>query len=91
MINLCEKCANENCQSKTEPGEVVLQCGAFKRPPTRADRIRAMNDEELAEFLCGFRSDGTDHFVCMECVAGNYCKMGHNGMIDWLQLPAEEE
>ena len=55
---------------------------------TNADRIRAMSDKELAEFLCHFRSD--DAATCSGCKAEPYCRLGHNGMIDWLQQPAEE-
>lgn len=60
-------------------------------PPTNADRIRGMSDEELAEFLCHFRSDDVVEHACSGCKAEPYCCYGHNGMIDWLQQPAEEE
>lgn len=55
---------------------------------TNADRIRAMSDKELAEFLCHFRSD--DAATCSGCKSEHYCRPGHNGMIDWLQQPVEE-
>lgn len=48
MMSLCDKCANMDCNHEVEPGEIVIQCGAFKSPMTNADRIRAMSDEELA-------------------------------------------
>ena len=57
---------------------------------TNADRIRGMSDEELAEFLCHFRSDDVVEHACSGCKAEPYCRSGHNGMIDWLQQPAEE-
>ena len=57
---------------------------------TNADRIRNMNDEELAEFLCGFRSCDADEYICEGCKAAKYCRAGHAGTIDWLQQPAEE-
>ena len=46
-IEVCARCGflTVNCQ-----------CGDFKpkqKKQTNADRIRAMSDEELAEFLCG--------------------------------------
>ena len=31
---------------------------------TNADRIRSMNDEELAAFLCNFRSYDADEYIC---------------------------
>lgn len=34
--------------TKKNPNEIVVQCGAFKAPQTNADRIRSMSDEELA-------------------------------------------
>ena len=50
-MSLCDKCANMDCNHEVEPGEFVVQCGAFKPPMTNADRIRAMSDENLAYFL----------------------------------------
>ena len=57
---------------------------------TNADRIRSMNDEKLAEFLCNFRSCDADEYICEGCKAAKYCHAGHAGTIDWLQQPAEE-
>ena len=58
-------------------------------PYTNADRIRAMSDEELAEFIpnwsytnackCEEQSYADCNLKCEECV------------LDWLQQPAEEE
>ena len=60
-------------------------------PMTNADRIRAVSDEELAKFLCNFRSCDSSEHPCNGCQAEPYCMIGHNGMIDWLQQPAEED
>ena len=50
-------------------------CGAY-RELTNADRIRAMTDEELAEFLIGvYIQDWFDH---------------PNDIHDWLQQPVKE-
>ena len=57
---------------------------------TNADRIRSMSDEELAEFLCNFRSCNADEYICEGCKAAKYCRAGHVGTIGWLQQPAEE-
>lgn len=57
---------------------------------TNADHIRSMNDEELAMFLCDFRSCDADEYICEGCKAAKYCRAGHAGIIDWLQQPAEE-
>ena len=57
---------------------------------TNADRIRSMSDEELAMFLCSFRSCDADEYICEGCKATQYCRAGHEGTIDWLQQPAEK-
>ena len=57
---------------------------------TNADRIRDMTDDELAKFLCDFRTCDTDTHPCNKCKATQFCRSGHMGMIDWLQSPAEE-
>ena len=66
--------------------EKCTKCRAF-REPTNADRIRAMSDEELAEFLWNFNlaDVSTD-------------KLGEFGphmfryrLKEWLQQPAGEE
>ena len=57
---------------------------------TNADRIRNINNEELAMFLCDFRSCDADEYICEGCKAEKYCRAGHAGTIDWLQQPAEE-
>lgn len=77
------------------PGAVYMggsDCEKFneaadKRPMTNADRIRAMSDEELANFLCNI-IPGTVRNVCSECIATDYCYHGHNGMIDYLMEEA---
>ena len=62
-----------------------------RKQMTNADRIRSMNDEELAAFLCNLRSEEAYENTCSHCVAERFCRIGHTGMIDWLQQPAEGE
>lgn len=55
---------------------------------TNADKIRAMTDEELAEWLC----DSSDCYLG-RCVALDLCECNAgkaNGMKKWLKQPAEE-
>ena len=60
------KCFNIKCGScigKTlcgEPEDTALVCvdRVIGKPMTNADRIRAMGDEELAEFLIDLADDG---------------------------------
>ena len=58
------------------------------KPITNADRIRSMTDEELAEFMCHNVSNGTVN--CAFCAAAEFCRMGHNGWLDWLRQEATD-
>ena len=50
-------------------------------PQTNADRIRSMNDKELKKFICSM-------FKCEFCdfELGERC-----GLLNWLQMPAEDD
>lgn len=77
-----------NCEHK------VTHWMPLPKPPgqmTNADRIRAMTDEELSKFLCDFRTGSAGEHHCAGCKAEEYCRTGHNGMIEWLQQPAKED
>lgn len=50
---------------------------------SNADRIRAMSDEELAEYLCGLT-------YCCECEHRDTCN-GEDGYLKWLRQLAEED
>ena len=52
-----------------------------KHIPTNADRIRAMSDEELREFLCSITN-------CKVCRFEAWCGCE---LLKWLQQPAEGE
>lgn len=59
-----------------------------EKTQTNADRIRAMTDDELAEFLCGINGCYQEN-----CPGAKLCKFGGglaNGLKKWLQQPAEE-
>ena len=60
-----------------------------RKQMTNADSIRSMSDDELAAFLCNLRSEEAYENTCSHCVAERFCRIGHTGMIDWLQQPAE--
>lgn len=52
-LYVCAECANEDCES-SGTNSTCLNCGGFvvkKRKQTNADRIRAMTDEEFAQWL----------------------------------------
>ena len=93
MSKYCRICRNTTCSNH---GKDIIFYGDtwecdYISVPTNADRIRAMSDEELAKFLCNFRSCDSSEHPCTGCKAEPHCHTGHNGMIDWLQQPAEED
>ena len=57
---------------------------------TNADRIRAMSDEELADFLLGI-----DHYwddgECIVVLDGKSIHDSKSDIVDWLQSEVEEE
>ena len=86
----CSKCpVNEwDCDAQyrgSRCAELRAKAGTDKDPETNADRIRAMSDEELADFLdecerCGYH----DYSIART-------KEGYlMNMLAWLQQPAEE-
>lgn len=87
------KCYNIRCKScvdKTlcgEPDGTGLICvNRIVAKETNADRIRAMSDEELADFLD--KCEGMGY-------SGSSVAKDKNGhcvdMLDWLRQPAEED
>lgn len=101
----CGNCANYNLE-KMEHTDVCGECfieGVNGKstepskweplPPTNGDRIRAMTDEELSEWvvsfgtICEICSENT--FVCDdETIACGRCAVG---ITNWLKQPAKEE
>lgn len=54
---------------------------------TNGEKIRQMDDWELAEFICQHMSD------CDGCPGRNVCKRNFvkaNGLKEWLKMEAEE-
>ena len=88
----CKRCSGKGyiyvTYSEGNTGSVTSHicpecCGAGVQfvPSTNADRIRAMSDEELKEFICSI----------LQC---EFCKFeGWGGceLLEWLKQPAEEE
>ena len=83
---------------KTKCGTCIFQRGKpicnscsgyrFYRPMSNADRIRAMSDAELAEFLYGL-----DHYwddgQCILRINDNHLNDYKDDILDWLQSEAE--
>lgn len=67
--------------------------GSGKKPMTNADRIRAMSDEELADFMNKEHDYCNNWPKCMEMldtdelIPDNWCK---GCLIKWLQKPVAE-
>ena len=93
MDKHCRICHNTSCSNHGKNISFLgygWKCN-YIPVPTNADRIRAMSDEELAEFLCDFRGCDTDENTCIGCKGEQYCRTGHAGTTEWLKQPAEEE
>lgn len=82
----CTMCTKfDDCPWRSDPNTL---CSAYEqRVMTNADRIRAMTDEELAEFMCHNVSNKTVN--CAFCAAEEFCRIGHIGWIDWLKQECE--
>jgi hypothetical protein len=69
-----------------------------EKPPTNADRIRAMSDEELADIFlradfckcCEHEKDGVCNYICAYPNIPLYegCKQA---ALKWMKQPAEED
>lgn len=72
----CENCTKyDDCRIGSG---LTWPCGAYvPKTITNADRIRAMDDDELAKFLATKLND--DFYGCPDLI------------LQWLQQPAEEE
>jgi hypothetical protein len=87
---VCKGCAFEYewKQSDTSVPDECRGCQVVDGKPTNfinksmtnADRIRAMTDEELKEFLCSFT----------KCEVCQFEAWGGCELLKWLQQPAEE-
>ena len=72
------------CEDKEQMQQVIEEYNKSKKPKTNADRIRAMSDEDLAEFLDECENKG---YVDSSVALDNYGKM--LPMLEWLKQPAE--
>ena len=68
---------------------LMEQEGKGTNAPTNADRIRAMNDEELALWICGIYGIEEEHekFINGIIIPG----YAPHDIEEWLQQPAEED
>ena len=81
-MSKCDKCKYPY-DIKKWPCEDCLQGDRFEpKPPTNADRIRAMTDEELAVIVCCQNNKTGD-----ECINERSC---YGCTLEWLKQEAEE-
>ena len=83
------KMAEQKCQSAIEKIAKDLIANSFIQPQTNADRIRAMSDMELRDFLQSRVWLCETHKLCDGCPLYSEEK-GCLSTLEWLQQPAEE-
>ena len=97
MGKRCGNCANGTwLKGKDALPEVCLECKYVHAEPskwkekvqTNADRIRAMSDEELAEFLGGYQFADMCDEGCDNCTYHGDCD---KRILEWLKQPVEGE
>lgn len=76
-MKYCEKC-----------GYIIQQCECEK-PKTNADRIRAMSDLELSNFIKLVHNDGTCREYAVSHGQAFTDMFGNKGVLAWLQSEAE--
>ena len=74
-MDYCKNCKRWTCGAKGTSHEMSIRCGNYI-PPTNADRIRAMTDEELDKFLGEVQWD-----------VANYC----GGVTEKQEYPVPEQ
>jgi hypothetical protein len=87
-MSVCERCTeNGNCAWQNHDETICREKPAF--PITNYDRIRAMSDEELAEFIGKVTAGGYGI-----CAPGHYDCSGKESCapcwLDWLRQEAAE-
>ena len=80
-----EDCEKTNCNA----------CCPLTKPQTNADRIRAMSDEELAEWIArtqiGAIKDAMTILRLPYAEGDEIVEMGKTEALEWLKQPAEGE
>lgn len=94
-IKMCKKCGKIASWNSYFNG-YMCECGNIERKTiTNADRIRAMNDEELANFLhnvvCKFMCEYCKEYERIKAAKGHEKCNGEcdKAYLEWLKQPAE--
>ena len=99
----CKKCEHHSCLYAGADRILSVECGTYtpphkqKKSQTNADRIRAMSDEDLANFLhkvvCKFMCEYCKEYERIKAAKGHANCNGEcdKAYLEWLKQPAEEE
>ena len=84
----CWECINfDECHYSGFLTGRLTSCPDYKqKPKTNADRLRAMTDEELCDFLSQYKFCDICEEGCDNCTYHGDCD---KRLLDWLQQPAE--
>lgn len=74
------------CEDKEQMQRCIEQHRERQKPQTNADRIRAMNDEELCKFLGEYKFCDICEEGCDSCTYNGDCD---KRLLEWLKQPAE--
>ena len=88
-LELCKKCHGLGyvsvCDEKSVRSKTCEDChgiGCIRVPQTNSDRIRAMSDEELSEYLAELGSEANNGVIYSD---------RSEEWLEWLKQPAEGE
>lgn len=97
----CKNCKKQGCLFAGKNHEMSFECGLYIGK-TNADRIRAMSDEELADFLCywdncssteglGYNTEKVgDYWLCTAPGGGDINGECQTCALSWLKATVEE-
>lgn len=95
MEKTCYNCGSPISKETCEDFPEVCEHWSLKKPLTNADRIRAMTNKELAEYL--FERGNEQEYCYGICTYQDECEEIHTRefciqkIIDWLQKEAEHD
>lgn len=86
---ICKWNSNVGCVKPYGVSCILENVSPTDRKATNADRIRAMSDEELAEFLCGVfdEDECSGKYICGVTIA-DYDQFN---IAEWLKQPADPQ
>ena len=78
------------CEDKEQMQRCIEDYNNSQKPPTNADRIRAMSDEELCNFIMDAPAIPCDEKMSA-MMKDNGCNNCKKCVMDWLQQPVKGE